>query len=147
MYFENKFTEKASNALKFAHESAVELGHSYVGSEHLLLGLLRENDNVASRALLNVGITEEKAKKMIIEVVGQGGSGSGVPQGMTPRTKRIIEFSTAEAARLQHNYIGTEHLLMGILREGENVAARLLITMGVDLQSLYKSVIAMTGSD
>ncbi|MDP4109622.1 MAG: Clp protease N-terminal domain-containing protein, partial [Bacillota bacterium] len=147
MYFENRFTEKATNALKLAHESAVELGHSYVGSEHLLLGLLREGESVAARALQNVGITEEKAKNAIIEAVGQGNSGAGVPQGMTPRTKRIIEFAAAEAARLSHNYIGTEHLLMGMIREGENVAIRLLSSMNVDLRALYKSIIAMTGSE
>ena len=147
MNFENRFTEKATNALKLAHESAIELGHSYVGSEHLLLGLLRERESVAAKALFNVGVTEEKVKKAIIDTSGQGIAGGGAPQGMTPRTKRIIEYATAEANRLQHSYIGTEHLLMGILREGENVASRLLASMNVDLRSLYKSIVAMTGSN
>jgi len=141
----NRFTQRAQNALRLAHEAAQEMGHSYVGSEHILLGLLREGEGIAARALQNAGVDAEMLKNSIISVVGKGEG--GIPaQGLTPRSKRIIEIAAAEAARLNNNYIGTEHLLMSILRETDSFAARILMGGGIDIGRLYRSIETMIGS-
>ncbi|MBE6935232.1 MAG: ATP-dependent Clp protease ATP-binding subunit [Ruminococcaceae bacterium] len=142
----NQFTERAEQALRLSHEAAAELGHSHVGSEHLLLGLLREGGGVAARALSAAGVTDEKIFSLIEEHIGRGESGSVTPQGLTPRTKRIIELSMAEAVHHGHRYVGTEHLLMGILRESDCFAARMLAASGVDAGALYRSILQMLGS-
>ena len=127
MSFNNKFTERSEKALRLANEATIELGHGYVGSEHLLLGLVREGGGVAAKALTKNGITDEKIINKIEELVGvdytQNPKQIG---GMTPRTKHIIELGFTEAQRMGHNFIGTEHILMGILREGDSVAMRIL---------------------
>jgi len=140
---ENKFTERAERALRLAHEAASELGHSHVGSEHILLGLCREESGVAAKALTGAGVSAEKLKEAIAAAIGIGTPGSVTPQGLTPRTKRIIEIAMEEAARLGHSYVGTEHLLMGLLRESDCVAARILASGGVDLQRLYNMTLSM----
>jgi len=137
MFFQNRFTEKAQAALKQAFDAAAELGHSYVGSEHLLIGLIREMDGMAAKALEESGLTEEAVKAAIIESVGRGTPGEDTPQGMTPRLKRIVEFAAAEAVRMGHSYVGTEHLLMGMIREGENVGVRIMAAEGVDPGKVY----------
>ena len=143
--FFNRFTQRAQNALRLAHESAGELGHSYVGSEHVLLGLLREGEGIAARALQNAGVNVEQLKANIVNLVGKGEG--GVPaQGLTPRSKHIIEVAAAEAARLNTSYIGTEHLLMAILRETDSVATRMLAASGVDIPKLYRSIEALIGA-
>ncbi len=139
----NKYTQRAERAFRLSHEAAAELGHSHVGSEHILMGLLREGSGVAAKALSTAGISAEKVKGIIVESIGVGTPGSVTPQGLTPRTKRIIGIATEEAARLGHNYIGTEHLLMGLLRESDCFACRILIACGIDLQKLYQLTVSM----
>ncbi len=146
MMYNNKFTERAEQALRLAHEAAADLGHSHVGSEHMLLGLIREGSGVAARALAGAGVTDEKIHRMIVDNIGTGEPGESTPQGLTPRAKRIIEIGMAEAVRLGHNYVGTEHLLMGLLRESDCFAARMLAACGVDAQRLYMTVLGMLGS-
>jgi len=141
----NKFTEKAERALRFAHESAAELGHSHVGSEHILLGLLREGSGVAAKALQAAGMSPEKVKQMISDNIGVGSPGMSTPQGLTPRSKRIIELAMAEAARLGHSYVGTEHILMGMLRETDCFAVQMLMQSGIEPQRLYAMTASMLG--
>ncbi len=143
---DNRFTERAQTALRLAHDSASELGHSYVGSEHLLLGLALEGDGVAAKALKGSGISAEAIKKSITDHIGVGQPGDMPAQGLTPRTKRIIELALAEAARLHHSYIGTEHLLLGILREYDSVASKLITSLGADIPRLYNDVVRMIGA-
>ncbi len=140
---ENKFTERAERALRLAHEAASELGHSHVGSEHILLGLSREGSGVAAKALSAAGITPDKLRESIVSNIGVGTPGSVTPQGLTPRTKRIIETAMGEAARLGHSYVGTEHLLMGLLRESDCIASRILTAWVIDLQRLYNMTLSM----
>lgn len=143
--FYNRFTQRAQNALRLAHEASKEMGHSYVGSEHILLGLIGEGQGIAARALQNAGVDFESLKKNILNVVGQGEG--GVPaQGLTPRSKHIIEVAAAEAARLKTNYIGTEHLLMAIIRESDCFATRMLVASGVDITRLYRDIESLIGS-
>ena len=117
-YFDNRFTQKAQSALEKAQQSAMELGHNYIGSEHLILGLIKEEDSVASKVLRENGVTAEAVTDKISRLIGIAAPTGEPVSGMTPRTKRIIEISYAEANRMGHNYIGTEHLLLAILREG-----------------------------
>jgi len=140
---ENKFTERAERALRLAHEAAAELGHSHVGSEHILLGLCREGSGVAAKALTAAGVTSDKLREAIASNIGIGAAGSVTPQGLTPRTKRIIETAMEEAARLGHSYVGTEHLLMGLLRESDCFASRILTAFGIDLGRLYQMTLSM----
>ncbi len=146
MGYEDRFTEGAKDALTAAQEAASELGHGYVGSEHLLLGLARQEDGVAARVLRESGLDSKLILELIEKYVGRGESGEAPAQGLTPRSKRIIEIAAAEANRLGHSYVGTEHLLMGILREYESVAAKLIQSTGVDLNKLYTDIINIFGS-
>lgn len=145
MFFENRFTSRAEQVLRNAHESAAEMGHGYVGSEHLLLGLLREGEGISAKVLKTAGVTFETVKSKIQENIGVGAAGNITPQGLTPRTKRIVELAFAEAARMGNNYVGTEHLLLGLLREGESIAVRILIMLRVDIARLYNDIISMLG--
>lgn len=142
MFFENRFTGRAEQVIRLAHESAAEMGHGYVGSEHLLLALVREQEGLAAKVLKKAGISEEQLRNKIIETVGIGISGNAPLQGLTPRTKRIVELALAEAVRVGTRYVGTEHLLLGLLREPESIGARLLIAMGVDITRMYQQVLA-----
>ncbi len=142
-----RFTEKAEKAINFSQESAVSLGHSYVGTEHLLLGLIREGTGVAARVLQGQGVTEDKIVKEIEELIGRGDNSGKSALDFTPRTKRVLELGLMEARRLGHNYIGTEHLLLGIMREGESVAVRILIDLGVDPQKLLNDILKMLTED
>jgi len=137
---ENRFTDRAQAALRAAQECAAEMGHDYIGSEHLLIGLLREGSGVAAVALNGMGVTEEEARGLVARLIGVGQSGAAEPQGMTPRTKRILELAFAEARRFGVNYIGTEHILLGLLREGDSVAVRILAELGCDPARLYNEV-------
>jgi len=141
MFFENRFTQRAAAAIKAAHEEAGEMGHSYVGSEHILLGLMRDKDSIASKALYSMGLTEDSVKNAVIEAVGSGSPDENAPQGLTPRAKRIIEFAISEAAAMGCSYVGTEHILMGLIREGDNVALEILASLGVDARALYGEVV------
>ena len=123
---ENKFTPRAEEALRLAQEAAEDMGHGYVGSEHLLLGLLREEEGIAHRVLEENGLTDEMVCDILHRSVGTGVSGAAPSQGLTPRAKSAVELAVSEAARTGAGYIGTEHLLAGILREGNNMALRIL---------------------
>ena len=136
MFYQNRFTERAQQALAKAQEAAGSFGHSYIGSEHLLLGLLREGGGPAAKALAAAGVTDEALVKQIEDLSGRGTPDSSAPQGMTPRTKRIIELSIQSAAQMGTGYVGTEHLLLGILREGQNVALTALANLKVTPQML-----------
>ncbi|MDY3617765.1 ATP-dependent Clp protease ATP-binding subunit [Agathobaculum sp.] len=131
MFYQNRFTERAANALALAQRAAGEFGHSYIGSEHLLLGLLREGGGPAAKALAAAGVADDKLSAEIEKLSGRGTPDSSAPQGMTPRTKRIIELAISAAARMGASYVGTEHLLLGILGEGQNVALTALASLGV----------------
>ena len=138
---ENKFTPRAEEALRLSQEAAEEMGHGYVGSEHLLLGLIREEEGIAHRVLSEYGVTDEMVCDVLQRSVGKGVSGAAPSQGLTPRAKSVVELAESEAARMGSSYIGTEHLLMGILREGGNMALRILRTMGVDSKKMYSSIV------
>ena len=144
---ETRFTERAQTALRLAQEASVELGHGYVGSEHLLLGLVREGKGVAATVLRSAGLESEIIRGAIARLVGVGAPGSLPSQGLTPRCKKIIELALNEAARLGHRYVGTEHLLMGILREGDGVAVRVLSGAGAEPRKLYGEVTAAMGGE
>jgi ATP-dependent Clp protease ATP-binding subunit ClpC len=141
MKFEDRFTERAKNVFELAHESAAELGHGYVGSEHILLGIVKDNGGSAAKVLRDNGVDEALLQESIEKYVGKGEADSTTVQGLTPRAKRIIELAAAEASRLQHNYIGTEHLLMGILREYDSVASKIIVSLGIDPNKLYTDIV------
>lgn len=145
--FENRFTERAEKALRIAHESAMEFGHNYVGTEHILLGLLREGGGVAARVLQSQGINGDRVSRRIAELIGVGEKKGQQPAGLTPRTKRVLELSFIEARRMGHNYIGTEHILLGIMREGESVAVRILSDLGMDIQKSYNEVLRLLSEE
>ena len=140
MFYQNRFTERAQQALAKAQEAAGSFGHSYIGSEHLLLGLLREGGGPAAKALAAAGVTDDALVKQIEDLSGRGTPDSTAPQGMTPRTKRIIELSIRAASQMGTGYVGTEHLLLGILNEGQNVALTALANLGVTPQMLVEKL-------
>ena len=139
--YDNRFTPRAQNALRLAQAAAEELGHSYVGSEHLLLGLLREEGGAAQRCLAEQGLTVEKARMAIVEIVGTGLAGLAPPQGLTPRAKRVIENAVGESGRTGGGYVGTEHLLLGILRENGTMAMRVLTSLGGDPKRMQNALL------
>ena len=147
MLFSN-FTEKARISISEAHDAAAEMGHNYIGSEHLLLGLIREGSGVAAKVLEKNGITAEKVKEKINEYIG---TGAPLPQQtelpLTPRSKRLLEISALEARRLNHKYIGTEHILMAIIRDGDGVAAKILGALGVNLPNFYTETVRSIEGD
>ena len=144
---ETKFTQRAQTALRLAQESAAELGHGYVGSEHLLLGLLREGHGVAAQVLRAAGLDTEALRTAIVRAVGRGAAGDLPSQGLTPRCKHIIELALEETVRLGQPCVGTEHLLLGLLREGDGVALRVLAACGQDPRRLAADLTASLGGD
>ena len=137
---ENKFTPGAEEALRLSQEAAGELGHGYVGTEHLLLGLIREGGGIAHTVLTEAGLTDDMIVEIIKTSVGAGLPGSNPAQGLTPRAKHVVEIAMEDSIRGGYNYVGTEHLLAGILREGNNMAVRILRTAGVDARHLYTAL-------
>ena len=137
---ENKFTPGAEEALRLSQEAAGELGHGYVGTEHLLLGLIREGTGIAHTVLTEAGLTDDMIVEIIKTSVGAGLPGSNPAQGLTPRAKHVVEIAMEDSIRGGYNYVGTEHLLAGILREGNNMAVRILRTAGVDAKHLYTAL-------
>ena len=137
---ENKFTPGAEEALRLSQEAAGELGHGYVGTEHLLLGLIREGAGIAHTVLTEAGLTDDMIVEIIKTSVGAGLPGSNPAQGLTPRAKHVVEIAMEDSIRGGYNYVGTEHLLAGILREGNNMAVRILRTAGVDAKHLYTAL-------
>ncbi len=129
-----KFSERARRALTFAQEEAQRFNHNYIGTEHILLGLVRESEGVAAKVLTNLGIDLNKVRAAVEFIIGRGGKSTSTELGLTPRAKRVIELAVDEARRLNHNYVGTEHLLLGLLREGEGVAGGVLESLGINLE-------------
>ena len=137
-----RFTDRARRVVVLAQEEARLLNHSYIGTEHILLGLIHEGEGVAAKALESLGISLEAVRSQVEEMIGQGGTSSGhIP--FTPRAKKVLELSLREALQLGHNYIGTEHILLGLIREGEGVAAQVLIKLGADLSRVRQQVIQL----
>ena len=136
------FTQRAQAAISEARECAIELGHPYIGSEHMLMGLIREGSGVAFKVLDGLGVTKENLYQLITKFTGTQNQLSGDAQiPFTPRGKRILEISAAEAKRLGHSYIGTEHILMAIIRDGDGVGARVLESFGYNLSAVYNEII------
>ena len=143
-----KFTKRAEKAIEYANRIALEFGHNYIGTEHLLYGLLKEGSGVASKVLENQGITPEQIEEQIDALVGKNEEiGEEEILGFTPRTKRVIETAFIEAKKLGSDFIGTEHLLIGIMREGDSVAVRILLNLNVNPQKLYNEIIKVLNDD
>ena len=136
-----KFTERARKVLTLAQEEARRFNHNYIGTEHLLLGLVREGDGVAARVLMSMGVQLPKVRSAVEFIIGRGDSTVVGEIGLTPRAKKVIELAVDEARRLNHHYIGTEHLLLGLVREGEGIAAGVLESLGVSLEKVRQQVI------
>ncbi|MBN2100045.1 MAG: ATP-dependent Clp protease ATP-binding subunit [Dehalococcoidia bacterium] len=129
-----KFSERARRALTYAQEEAQRFNHNYIGTEHILLGLVRETDGVAAKVLQNLDVDLNKVRSAAEFIIGRGGKTTSAEVGLTPRAKKVIELAVDEARRLNHSYVGTEHLLLGLLREGEGVAGGVLESLGVSLE-------------
>jgi ATP-dependent Clp protease ATP-binding subunit ClpA len=138
-----RFTDQARRVVVLAQDEARMLRHNYIGTEHILLGLIREGQGVAARALESLGISLEVVRQHVEEIIGQG---QGPQQGhipFTPRAKKVLELSLREARQLGHDYIGTEHILLGLIREGQGVAAQVLVKLGADLNRVRQQVIQL----
>lgn len=131
-----KFSERARRVLSLANEEAQRFNHNYIGTEHILLGLVRETDGVAAKVLSNLGVELDKVRSAVEFIIGRGEKTTSGEKGLTPRTKKVVELAVDEARRLNHNFIGTEHLLIGLLREGEGVAAGVLESLQVNLDKV-----------
>ena len=143
----NGFTERANMALNLAIDCAGRMGHTYVGSEHILLGLLKENSAVASSVLNSNGITDENLEQLMMTLIGRGSPTLLTPDHFTPRAKRVIESSIREAGAEQKSYVGTEHLLIGILSDGDNYATKFIIELGGNVQDMLAEVVEMSYGD
>ena len=130
----DKFSERARRVLTLAQEEAQRLNHNYIGTEHILLGLVKEEEGVAARVLINLGVSLPKMRSAVEYVIGRGEKATSAGTGLTPRAKRVIELAIDEARQMGHNYIGTEHLLLGLLREADGVAAGVLDSFGITLE-------------
>src|SRR6059058_2284763 len=141
-----RFTDRARRVVVLAQEEARMLNHNYIGTEHILLGLIHEGEGVAAKALESLGISLEAVRQQVEEIIGQG---QAAPTGhipFTPRAKKVLELSLREALQLGHNYIGTEHILLGLIREGEGVAAQVLQKLGADLKRARDTVISLVSA-
>lgn len=139
-----RYTEKVRKVIMMAQEEAVSLNHNYIGTEHILVGLIKENDGIASRVLRELGVDPERVIDEIEKIVGKGNYQQEVGEmTFTPRAKKVLELASQEASRLGQNYIGTEHVLLGIIKEGSGVATRVLIQMGFDLENVYSQIIKL----
>ncbi len=147
MFRFNGFTQKANNAINLAISAASQLGHTYIGSEHLLYGLQKEGSGVAYHLLFSLGVQGEDILSLLIKTIGSGMKTDLSPGDLTPRCKRILEMSILEARVLGHSYVGTEHILMAILKENDSYAVRFLKEIGVDPDRLYKNLIEAMGAE
>ncbi|NLV56999.1 MAG: ATP-dependent Clp protease ATP-binding subunit [Acidimicrobiales bacterium] len=138
-----RFTDRARRVVVLAQEEARLLNHNYIGTEHILLGLIHEGEGVAAKALESLGISLEAVRKQVEEIIGQGTQSPSGHIPFTPRAKKVLELSLREALQLGHNYIGTEHILLGLIREGEGVAAQVLVKLGADLSRVRQQVIQL----
>ena len=138
-----RFTDRARRVVVLAQEEARMLNHNYIGTEHILLGLIHEGEGVASKALESLGISLEGVRAQVEEIIGQGQQAPSGHIPFTPRAKKVLELSLREALQLGHNYIGTEHILLGLIREGEGVAAQVLVKLSADLNRVRQQVIQL----
>jgi ATP-dependent Clp protease ATP-binding subunit ClpC len=138
-----QFTDRARRAVVQAQEEARRLNHNYIGTEHILLGLIHERDGVAAQALESLGISLDVVRQQIEEIIGRGQQAPAEHIPFTPRSKKVLELSLREALQLGHNYIGTEHILLGLIREGDGVAAQVLVKLGGDLNRVRQQVIQL----
>ena len=137
----DRFTERARHVMRLAQEEAQRLQHNYIGTEHLLLGLLREGEGVAGKVLTGLGVDLERVRQAVEGIVGRGEHLVSGEVGLTPRAKQVVELAVDEARRLHHHYLGTEHLLLGLLREGEGIGAGVLESFGLSLQEVRANII------
>jgi ATP-dependent Clp protease ATP-binding subunit ClpA len=140
-----RFTERARQVVVLAQDEARGLRHNYIGTEHILLGLLREEEGLAARVLESLDITIEEVRAQVQRIVGQGEEAATGQIPFTPRAKKVLELSLKEALAMNHNYIGTEHVLLGLVRENEGVAARILLDFDADSEKVRSEVIRMLG--
>src|ERR1022692_1046687 len=138
-----RFTDRARRVVVLAQEAARMLNHNYIGTEHILLRLIHEGEGVAAKALQTLGISLEAVRQQVEEIIGQGQQAPSGHIPFTPRAKKVLELSLREALQLGHNYIGTEHILLGLIREGEGVAAQVLVRLGADLNRVRQQVIQL----
>ena len=136
-----RFTERARQVVVFAQDEARLLKHNYIGTEHLLLGLLREEEGIGARVLMSFGVTIDVVREQVIRIIGVGEQAGVGKIPFTPRAKKILELALREAISLGHKYIGTEHILLGLLREGEGVALQVLLDFGLDEEEIRTEVI------
>jgi ATP-dependent Clp protease ATP-binding subunit ClpA len=138
-----KFSDRARRVVVLSQEEARLLNHNFIGTEHILLGLVHEDEGVAARALTSLNIRLDDVRREVDEIVGQGGSPPSEHIPFTPRAKKVLELSLREAIQLGHNYIGTEHILLGLLREGEGVACQVLVELGASLPTVRARVLQL----
>jgi ATP-dependent Clp protease ATP-binding subunit ClpA len=141
-----RFTDRARRVVVLAQEEARMLNHNYIGTEHILLGLIHEGEGVAAKALESLGISLEAVRQQVEEIIGQGQQAPSGHIPFTPRAKKVLELSLREALQLGHNYIGTEHILLGLIREGEGVAAQVLVRLGADLDRVRQQVVELVNA-
>jgi ATP-dependent Clp protease ATP-binding subunit ClpA len=141
-----RFTDRARRVVVLAQEEARTLNHNYIGTEHILLGLLREDEGVAAQALKALGISLETVRQQVEEIIGQGEQAPSGHIPFTPRAKKVLELSLREALQLGHNYIGTEHILLGLIREGHGVAAQVLVRLGAGLDRVRLQVVELVSA-
>jgi ATP-dependent Clp protease ATP-binding subunit ClpC len=140
-----RFTDRARQVVVLAQEEARTLHHDYIGTEHILLGLIHEGNGVAARALAALGIEREAVRQRVIEIVGRGDKAPAGHIPFTPRAKKVLQLALREALQFGHNYIGTEHILLGLIREGDGVAAQVLTTLGADHGRVRREVTELLG--
>jgi excisionase family DNA binding protein len=141
-----KFTKRARHVLALAQEEALRLRHSYIGTEHLLLGLVREHEGVAGKVLANLGVELDRVRSGVEFIIGRGDRQVSGEVGLTPRAKKVIQLAVDEARQLGHNYIGTEHLLLGLIREGQGIAAGVLESLNLNLQEVRAQTLRVLAS-
>ena len=141
-----RFTDRARRVVVLAQEEARILNHNYIGTEHILLGLLREDEGVAAQALKALDISLETVRQQVEEIIGQGQQAPSGHIPFTPRAKKVLELSLREALQLGHNYIGTEHILLGLIHEGHGVAAQVLVRLGADLDRVRQQVVELVNA-
>jgi hypothetical protein len=138
-----RFTDRARRVVVHAQEEARRLNHNYIGTEHILLGLLREGEGIAAKALKSLGISLDAVRQQVEEIIGQGQQAPSGHIPFTPRAKKVLELALRESLQLGHNYIGTEHILLGLIREGDGVAAQVLVRLGADLNRVRQQTIQL----
>ena len=138
-----RFTDRARRVVVLAQEEARLLDHNYIGTEHILLGLIHEGEGVAAQALIQLGVSLEAVRAQVEEIIGRGADAPTGHIPFTPRAKKVLELSLREALELGHNYIGTEHILLGLLREGQGIGAQVLVKLGADLSRVRQAVVQL----